>query len=290
MIEYTQQRVMAWIHLTRAHRPIGFYLLLAPVLWALWLAGEGRPTIKNVLIFVIGCFLMRSAGCVMNDYADRQLDGKVARTRNRPLVTAQATPREALWLCAFLLLPALGLVLLTNPLTVALACGGVVLAWLYPWLKRHTHLPQLVLGLAFAWGVLMAYAAELGRVPHQAWLVFVIAALWTMVYDTFYAMADREEDRKAGIRSSAILLGNSDRAVTAMGQVMVLILLVWLGLREGLGIGYQLAVAVGAGMFAYQQYLIRNREPENCLRAFTNNGLFGFVIFAGLFLHYRLAG
>lgn len=280
------RKLRAYAELMRLHRPIGIWLLLWPVLWALWLASAGQPDPKVFVVFVLGTLLTRSAGCAINDYADRNFDGHVSRTRDRPLVTGRVEPREAVALCAGLTLMALGLVLTMNTLTQLMAVVGGVLMVTYPFMKRFFPVPQFYLGAAFTWSVPMAYAAQTNTVPRLAWLLFITGLLWTMVYDTMYAMADREDDRKLGIRSSALLFGDADRTILAGMQFMTLLGL-WLAGRElQLGGWYQLGL-LGATVFAlYQQWLIRNRDPALCFRAFLNNNYFGMVVFIGIVLEF----
>lgn len=268
----------------RFDRPIGTLLLLWPTLWTLWIAGEGRPSLAVVVIFVLGTIVMRAAGCVINDFADRNLDGHVERTRNRPLVRGLVTPKQAIGLFVALVLVAFGLVLLTNELTIKLSLGGLVLAFIYPFMKRYTHLPQIVLGAAFSWAVPMAWAAQTGELPPEVWLIYIANLLWTVVYDTFYGMVDRPDDLKIGIKSTAILFGENDRAITAMLQVMALAALVLVGQRFELDVPYMASLVVVAGLFAYQQYLIKDRKRKDCFRAFLNNNWVGLVIFVGVVL------
>jgi 4-hydroxybenzoate polyprenyltransferase len=274
--------------LMRLDRPIGTFLVLWPTLWALWLAAEGLPDWHLLLIFVGGVFLMRAAGCVINDYADRHIDAHVRRTRERPFATGAVTEKEALILFAVLCLAAFVLVLFTNWLTVALAFVAVALAACYPFAKRHTHLPQVVLGAAFAWSVPMAFAAQTGGLPAELWLIYIAVLLWTVVYDTFYAMVDREDDLKIGVKSTAILFGDDDRAITGLLQASVIFVLVLVGARFGLGFIYFVGVAAAAALFVQQQRLIRHRDRDDCFRAFLNNNYVGMVVFGGILLHYLL--
>jgi 4-hydroxybenzoate polyprenyltransferase len=283
-----RERLPLYLRLIRFDRPIGSFLLLWPTWWGLWLAAEGHPSPGNLLIFTAGVFLMRSAGCVANDYADRHIDGHVERTRERPLASRQVSECEALALGAALALAAFGLVLMTNALTIALSLAGVMLAAGYPFLKRHTHLPQVGLGIAFSWGIPMAFAAERGELPPTLWLLFCAAVLWSVVYDTFYAMVDREDDIAVGVKSTAILFGDADRLVTAALQVLVLLLLWLAGRQFGMGLPYALALLAGAASFAWQQHLIRDRDRARCFRAFLDNNLFGLAIFAGIAADYLL--
>lgn len=282
-------RVQNYAILMRLHRPIGIYLLLWPTLWAIWIAASGYPQIITVIVFVMGVILMRSAGCVINDYADRHIDKHVQRTKQRPITTGQVSPKEALILFSVLCLLAFLLVLLLNTLTVILAFAGLFLAVIYPFMKRYTYFPQAFLGLAFGWAIPMAFAAELGYIPNIAWILFIINILWVIAYDTMYAMIDRADDLKIGVKSTAIFFGTADRIIIASLQVIVLILLLWVGVLLWLNWSYYLAVAMAAALAAYQQWLIRKRIPELCLQAFLNNHWFGLVIFVGLAMSYYVS-
>lgn len=275
--------------LMRLDRPIGIFLLLWPTLWALWLAGAGRPDPHVFLVFVAGVVLMRSAGCVMNDFADRRIDPHVERTRDRPLARGTVAPLEALLLAGALGATAFGLVLTMNRLTVLLSLGGAVLTIAYPFLKRFTHLPQVWLGASFGWSVPMAFAAQTGTVPQLAWLMFVAVVLWAVVYDTMYAMVDRQDDLRLGVRSTAILFGDADRAMIGLLQALVLLALWLIGNRAGLGGWYFGGLGVAAALSLWQQSLIRERRPADCFRAFLNNHYFGMAVFAGILLHYTFA-
>ncbi|QIB65573.1 4-hydroxybenzoate octaprenyltransferase [Kineobactrum salinum] len=279
-------KTVALLQLVRFDKPIGTLLLLWPTLWALWIAADGVPDWPLLLIFVAGTFLMRSAGCIVNDLADRHLDGSVLRTRERPLVTGRASVREARVLFVVLCLLSFGLVLLTNTLTILLSVIGLLLAASYPFMKRYTYWPQLVLGAAFSWAIPMAFAAQLGELPAALWLLYCANLLWTMVFDTQYAMVDREDDIKIGIKSTAILFGEADRAILAVLQLLCLLALALAGLRFELGLYYFLSLVVVALLFGYHQYLTRNREREACFRAFRHNNWVGLVIFLGIALHY----
>jgi 4-hydroxybenzoate polyprenyltransferase len=281
-------RLPLWLRLIRFDRPIGSFLLLWPTWWGLWLAAEGIPSFANLLVFTAGVFLMRSAGCIANDYADRDIDRHVERTRSRPLATGEIGEREALLLGAALALCAFLLVLTTNELTVWLSVAGLGLAAGYPFLKRYTHLPQVGLGVAFSWGIPMAFAAEQDALPPASWLVFCAALVWSVVYDTFYAMVDRDDDRRIGVKSTAILFDEADRPITAALQALTLALLVLAGNKFGLGLPYHVALFAGTVLFAWQQWLIRRREREACFRAFLNNNLFGLLVFAGIAFDYAL--
>lgn len=282
-------RLALYARLVRLDRPIGIYLLLWPTLWALWIAAQGLPPAEILLVFVAGTVLMRSAGCAINDFADRKVDGLVERTRERPLATGALHPAEALLVFALLSLIALALVWQLNRLTLLLSVPAVLLAASYPFAKRYTHLPQAHLGLAFAWGVPMAFAAVRGEVPPVAWGVFAATVLWTIAYDTFYAMVDRDDDRLAGIKSTALLFGRFDRAITAGLQLLTLLLLAGVGWHLGLGWPYGLGWCVAAGLAARQQWQIRHRERAACFRAFLANHWFGMAIFVGLAADYALA-
>jgi 4-hydroxybenzoate polyprenyltransferase len=281
-----RERLPLYWQLTRMHKPIGSLLLLWPALWSLWLAAEGFPRWDLLVIFILGVLLMRSAGCVINDFADREIDLHVKRTKDRPLTTGAVSSREALALFAVLCLTAFGLVLLTNKLTVMLSFGGVALALCYPFMKRYTHLPQVVLGAAFAWSVPMAFAAQRGSLGEDVWLIYTAVVLWTVVYDTFYAMVDRDDDIPLGVKSTAILFGEHDRVMTAILQGLTLYALAMVGARFELGLYYYLGLAAAAGLFGYQQYLIRARERGPCFKAFLNNNWVGCAIFVGIVLHY----
>lgn len=282
------QRLREYVRLTRLDRPIGIYLVMWPMLWALWVAGEGRPNLLVFVVFILGTVLMRSAGCAINDYADRHIDGHVARTRQRPLAAGTIRPREAVMVFAVLSLLAFVLVLLMNPLTIQLSIIGVLLAATYPFTKRYTYLPQAYLGVAFGWAVPMAFAAQLGEVPPAAWLFFIANVFWSLVYDTMYAMADREDDLKIGVKSSAILFGRHDRLIIGLMQGVMFALFVLAGLSFSLGVWYYLGLLAAAGFAAYEQYLIRGRDAQQCFRAFLNNHYLGASIFVGIALHYLL--
>jgi 4-hydroxybenzoate polyprenyltransferase len=276
----------AYARLMRLHRPIGTLLLLWPTLWALWLAAEGLPDLGVLAVFVLGTLLMRSAGCVINDYADRNFDGHVERTRDRPLATGEIEPRRALVLFGVLVLAAGLLVLTQNALTILLAFVAVALAAAYPFMKRHTYLPQVWLGAAFAWSVPMGFAAQTGAVPPLAWLLLSAVVLWVLVYDTQYAMVDREDDLRIGIKSTAILFDDADRPVIAILQGLLLVDLWLVGRQAELGLPYLLGLGVAAALAVYQQWLIRARTPAGCFRAFLNNNWFGLAVFAGIAAGY----
>lgn len=281
-------KVNAYWRLMRFDKPIGIFLLLWPGLWALWLAGQGHPDVGVVIVIVLGTLLMRAAGCVINDYADRDFDPHVERTRLRPIAAGEVSPREALWLFVALCLVALALVLTMNPLTIALAVPGAFLAASYPFMKRYTHLPQAYLGIAFGWAVPMSFAAQLGYIPGLAWELFAATVIWALIYDTMYAMVDRDDDLKIGVKSTAILFGRHDRLIIGLLQLSMLALLADVGRRAGLGLVFGGGLLAGAGLFVYQQWVIRDRERPQCFRAFLNNHWFGAAVFAGIALDYLL--
>jgi 4-hydroxybenzoate polyprenyltransferase len=280
----------AYWRLMRFDRPIGILLLLWPTWWALLLAGGGRPSLRNGLIFTAGVVIMRAAGCVMNDMADRNFDPHVARTRQRPLAAGEVTLRQAVMLFVALMLVAFGLVLLTNALTIKLAFVGAALASTYPFFKRFTHVPQVVLGIAFGWGVPMAFAAETGGVPAVAWAVLAVNTVWSVVYDTLYAMVDREDDLAIGIKSTAILFGRFDILITGLLMGLMILMLLIIGRTSDLAWPWYVGLAVAALLFIRQLYAIRGREREACFQAFLNNNWVGLSIFLGLLGHFAWGG
>ena len=285
------RRVREYALLARLDRPIGTYLLLWPVLWALWVAGSGHPDQKVLVIFVIGVFVMRAAGCIINDIADRNIDPHVKRTRERPLAARRVSPHEAIALFILLGVAALWLVTRFDRFTVELSIVGAVLTVSYPLAKRFFALPQLYLGISFGgWGIPMAFSAQLHGLPRIAWMLFIVAVIWAVVYDTMYAMVDRDDDLKLGVRSTAILFADMDKAMIAMLQAMMLAALALAGRSMHFGAWYFAGVGGAALFFAYQQWLIRRREPAACLRAFLNNNYVGMVIFLGIALQYLYAG
>ncbi len=284
--DFIVDRLRQYWLLMRFHRPIGIFLLLWPTLWALWIAAGGMPDPKILAVFVLGVVLMRAAGCVINDYADRDFDPHVARTRQRPIAAGRVSPGEALTLFGALCLAAFLLVLQLDGLTIALSLVAALLAASYPFMKRYTHLPQAYLGLAFGWAVPMAFAAQTGGVPPVAWWLLLATVLWALAYDTMYAMADREDDLKIGVKSSAILFGRYDRHLIAAIQVLMLGILGWVGRLSGLDGWYGLGLIAAAGLAVYQQWLIRDRRPDRCIRAFLNNHWLGMVVFLGIVLDY----
>lgn len=276
-----------YAELMRINKPIGIFLLLWPTLWAIWLASYGNPNEQVFLIFVVGAVLTRSAGCVINDYADREFDARVQRTKNRPLADKRLEPGEALFVFAGLSLLAIALVLSLDRIVQLLALAGGVMIVSYPFFKRFFVLPQAYLGAAFSWSIPMAYAAQTGSVPRLAWLLVIANVLWTTAYDTMYAMVDREDDLKIGIKSSAILFGDADCAMIGLMQTMTLFALVLIGLDMKLGGWYYAGLGAAALFFVYQQYLIRDREPQACFRAFLNNNYVGLAIFVGTALNFE---
>ena len=284
--QYLADRLTQYWYLMRFHRPIGIFLLLWPALWALWIAGNGSPRPLVVAVFVAGVVIMRAAGCVINDYADRDFDPMVSRTQDRPIAAGKVSPTEALGLFAVLCLVAFCLVLQMNGMTILLSFVGVFLAASYPFMKRYTHLPQLYLGLAFGWAVPMVFAAQTETLPATAWLLYVATILWALGYDTMYAMVDRDDDLQIGVKSTAILFDDNDRLYIAVIQGLVLFTLYLVGRSASLGLVYDIGLLVAAGFAVYQQSLIFDRSRDGCFRAFLNNNWFGAVVFAGIVLHY----
>ena len=285
-MQHYKERALQYAFLMRLHKPIGIFLLLWPTLWALWISGEGHPRLLVFIVFMLGEILMRSAGCVLNDYADREIDLHVARTKDRPIATGNVTPKEALILFAALCIIAFGLVLLMNSLTIMLSIVGVVLAMIYPFMKRFTYLPQVFLGLAFGWAIPMAFAAQTGDVPKIGWLLLIATVLWATAYDTIYAMVDRPDDLQIGVKSTAILFGGADRYMVAGIQAAAIIVLFLIGKQLEMGAFYYSALVIAGGLAFYQQALLRERKAEFYLKAFLNNNWFGAVIFVGIVLHY----
>ncbi|MBI1732710.1 MAG: 4-hydroxybenzoate octaprenyltransferase [Gammaproteobacteria bacterium] len=277
-------RLRLYASLARTDRPIGSLLLLWPTLWALWIAAGGTPGPHLLLVFVLGVFLTRSGGCVLNDYADRELDGSVKRTRDRPLAAGKVSPAEALTLAALFFCAAFLLVLTTNRLTILLAFAGAALAAIYPYMKRVTWVPQFFLGLAFGWGIPMAFAAQTGGVPGVAWLLFMANILWAMIYDTIYSMVDRDDDLRLGVRSTAILFDDADTTIIGIMQIMMLGVLTVVSVNLRLGFYFDLGVVLAGAQFVYHQILIRERDRESCFRAFMRNNWVGLTIFVGVVL------
>ncbi len=281
-------RLYQYARLVRADKPIGAALLLWPMLWALWIVSDGRPDLKVLLVFVVGTFLMRSAGCAINDFADRHIDGSVERSQDRPIVTGAVSPKEAVMVALSLSLVSFLLVLTMNRLTIALSFVGVGLAFLYPFTKRFTHWPQLFLGLAFGWAVPMVSAAQTGSVLPVAWLIYMVAIIWALAYDTIYAMVDRPDDIKLGVKSTAILFADYDVTIVMALQCIVLISVTLLAFNSGAGGLYSAGLVAAAVILFRQWQLIRTRESEPCFKAFMLNNHFGAVLFVGLLLDYVL--
>lgn len=290
-VNYTDlgQKLPHFVALTRLNRPIGIYLLMWPMLWALWFAAKGIPRLDVLLIFIVGTVLTRSAGCAINDYADRNFDAHVDRTRTRPLATGALSANDALLATAVLLGISFLLVLLTNALTIQLSLVAAALAIAYPFAKRYTHWPQIVLGAAFGFAIPMAYAAQTHTVPAQGWWLYLAAILWSVAYDTLYAMADRKDDLKIGIKSTAILFGRYDLLIVGVVQVVVIVMLTIIGWLDGRGIVYFLSLLSAFGFVGYQLWIAREREPARCVQAFLNNNWLGMTVFAGLVLDYAIA-
>ena len=285
-IKLKYDKFKQYLLLIRLNRPIGIFLLLWPTLWGLWIASEGFPNTKILVVFLFGVFLMRSAGCILNDIIDKDFDKFVARTQNRPLASDKLSSIEAFIVAISLIFIAFLLVLTTNTLTVQLSFVAIILAGTYPFLKRHTYLPQFFLGLTFGWSIPMAFAATTNSIPKIAWLLLIANILWAVVYDTIYAMIDREDDLKIGIKSTAILFDDADRFIIGLIQSLVLIALIVIGQQASLNTIYYFSLIIGGCLFLYQLHLIRNRDPKKCMQAFLNNNWFGLVIFIGLSINY----
>jgi 4-hydroxybenzoate polyprenyltransferase len=275
--------------LMRIDKPIGIWLLLWPTMWALWLAGDGHPDQGLFVVFALGVFVMRSAGCVLNDYVDRKIDPYVERTRTRPIASGAVAPLEALILFAALSLIAIGLATMLNQQAQLLAIVAAALTVAYPFIKRFVSIPQFILGAAFGWAVPMAFAAQTGQTPELAWLVFGTAMIWAVIYDTFYAMVDREDDLKVGVKSTAILFGDVDIFVVAGLQLLMLLALVLIGFQAELGLWYYLSVGIAAILMAYHLWLARDRQPAGCFEAFLHNHYIGMIVFIGIVLHYTFS-
>lgn len=280
------EKAKAYWQLMRMDRPIGSFLLFWPMLWSLVLAAEGMPDWDVLLVFTAGVFLMRSAGCVINDFADRHVDGHVKRTQQRPLPAGKVTSKEAVLLFLVLGITSFLLVLTMNSLTIQLSFVGIALAFVYPFMKRYTHLPQLVLGLAFSWAIPMAWAAQTNELPWMVWFLFTINALWTIAYDTQYAMVDRDDDLLIGVKSTAILFGRFDKLIIGLLQLATLAMLLWLGQYYQLGQSFYWSILAAGALFVYQQHLIRHRERELCFKAFLNNNYVGMVLALGLLVAF----
>ncbi|MCF6761108.1 4-hydroxybenzoate octaprenyltransferase [Pseudomonas fragi] len=282
-------RAWDFIQLTRMDKPIGIYLLLWPTLWALWVAAQGVPSLGNLLIFVLGVVLTRAAGCVINDFADRKVDGHVKRTEQRPMASGKISSKEALVFFALLMGVSFLLVLCTNAPTIWLSFGALALAATYPFMKRYTYYPQVVLGAAFSWGIPMAFTAETGSLPAAAWLLYIANLLWTVAYDTYYAMTDREDDLKIGVKSTAILFGDADRVIILSLQGLALGCLLLAGSHFELGGWFHLGLLAAAGCFVWEFWYTRDRDPQRCFKAFLHNHWAGLAIFVGIVLDYALS-
>lgn len=288
-MESFQQKVMPYVQLMRLDRPIGILLLLWPTLSALWIAAEGIPDLDVLIVFTLGVIMMRSAGCVINDYADRDIDGLVARTVNRPLATGILQAKHALITFAALSICAFVLVLFLNKMTILMSLVALFLAATYPFMKRYTYLPQVYLGAAFGWAIPMAFAAQSETLPPVAWLLFLANILWATAYDTFYAMADREDDLLAEIKSTAILFGEDDRFIIGLLQLCFLLVMILIGAQLEMGFVYYLGVMAAFFLFVYQQKITKEKQPAQCLQAFLNNNWVGAALFAGIAIHYGLS-
>lgn len=289
MDEKIKQRIQQYWLLARFDRPIGILILLWPTLWALWIAGDGRPDAFVLFVFISGVVLMRAAGCVINDYADREFDPHVERTKLRPIAAGLVSPKEALILFCVLCLIAFALVLMLNPYTIALSFVGAFLAASYPFMKRYTYLPQAYLGLAFGWAVPMSFAAQTNHIPSVAWVLYLATLLWALVYDTQYAMVDKDDDLKVGVKSTAILFGQWDRHIIAVLQLTVLSLLITVGVMKALLWPYYVGILIAAGLSVYQQKLTYYRKKQDCFKAFLNSNWFGIAVFVGLAMSYLLS-
>ena len=282
----TWSKIKPFWELMRLDKPVGIYLLLWPTFWALWIAAEGIPDFSILIIFIFGVIFMRSAGCVINDYADRNIDGHVARTQDRPLVTGSVTSKQALILFFSLLAVSFILVLFTNTLTVQLSFAGAALAAIYPFMKRHTYLPQVFLGAAFSWTIPMAFAAQADELPRYIWLIYIANLSWTVAYDTMYAMVDRDDDIKVGVKSTAILFADADKVIIGLLQGIAIFCLVLLGSELALNAFYYIGLLVATGLICYQQWLIRARDKAGCFAGFINSHWVGVAVWFGLILAY----
>ncbi|WP_025119590.1 MULTISPECIES: 4-hydroxybenzoate octaprenyltransferase [unclassified Serratia (in: enterobacteria)] len=281
-----QSKWQAYSHLMRIDKPIGTLLLLWPTLWALWLAGGGVPSLSVLLVFALGVFLMRAAGCVVNDYADRAFDGHVKRTAGRPMPSGRVSEKEAKILFVSLVLVSFALVLTLNAMTIWLSLAALALAWVYPFMKRVTNLPQVVLGAAFGWSIPMAYAAVSESLPLSCWLLFLANICWTVAYDTLYAMVDRDDDLKIGIKSTAVLFGRYDKLIVGALQFATLLLMLWVGYLMQLGGAFYWSLLLAGALFVHQQKQVAGRDRDACFRAFLNNNYVGLVLFIGIALSY----
>lgn len=276
----------AYSRLMRIDRPIGSLLLLWPTYWALWIAAQGTPSLHLLIVFTAGVFFMRAAGCVINDFADRHFDGHVERTKHRPLPSGDVTEKEAKILFASLVGLSFLLVLTLNSMTIWLSVAGLALAWVYPFVKRVSNLPQVVLGAAFGWSIPMSFSAVGETLPAVCWLLFLVNIIWSVIYDTQYAMVDRDDDLKIGVKSTAILFGQYDKLIIGLLQLLVVGLLLVIGSLAGLGTLYYISLVLVAGLFIYQQQLMVNRERAPCFKAFMNNNFVGLILFIGIFISY----
>ena len=286
MLNLLIKKAHVYIRLTRLDRPIGTLLLLWPTLWALWIASEGVPSPQLLIIFTLGVLLTRSAGCVINDFADRRIDGHVKRTAARPLATGEANSTEAITLFTLLMLLAFFLVLFTNTMTVLMSLIGVALAFCYPFMKRYTYYPQIVLGAAFGWAIPMAFTAVTESLPLVAWLLYLAKLIWTVAYDTQYAMVDRDDDLKIGVKSTAIRFGEADRLIIGFMQLTVILMMIWIGIMLNMSGWYYAGLAIAASCFVYQQVLTWTRSRDGCFTAFLNNHLAELAVLVGVVLHY----
>ncbi|CDL81739.1 4-hydroxybenzoate octaprenyltransferase [Xenorhabdus szentirmaii DSM 16338] len=285
-VSMTQNKWRAYCRLMRINKPIGALLLLWPTYWALWIAAKGMPSLHVLLVFTVGVFSMRAAGCCINDFADRKFDGYVERTKSRPLPSGDITEKESKILFAALVLISFALVLTLNKMTIALSVVGLALAWIYPFVKRVSHLPQVVLGAAYGWAIPMAFAAVSESLPLECWLLFLANIIWSVIYDTQYAMVDRDDDLKIGVKSTAVLFGRFDKLIIGILQLIMLGILVAIGCMMNLGGMYYWAILLVIALFANQQKLIAKRERTGCFQAFMNNNYVGLVLFAGIFCCY----
>ncbi|MCK5897654.1 MAG: 4-hydroxybenzoate octaprenyltransferase [Methylococcales bacterium] len=283
---YFLDRCQQYWLLMRFDKPIGILILLWPALWALWIASDGQPNLLVLTVICLGVVLTRAAGCVINDYADRDFDPHVERTQQRPIAAGKVSPKEALKLFAVLIGIAFASVLFLNGMTILLSFIAAFLIASYPFTKRYTHLPQAYLGIAFGWAIPMAFAAQINTIPLVAWLMFLAVALWAIIYDTMYAMVDKDDDLKIGVKSTAILFGDRDREIIGALQLIMLTLLIIIGQLQMLGFFYYLGLLATAALFIYQQTLIFHRQKDHCFQAFLNNNYVGMVIFVGLMINF----
>jgi len=284
--QHLLDRIEQYSQLIRLDRPIGIYLLLWPTLWALWIAAEGLPELLVLFVFMTGVFLMRSAGCAINDYADRDIDPHVERTKDRPLAAGRVTAKETLIVFSVLSMTAFALVLLMNSLTIYMSFVGIILAASYPFAKRFHYMPQVHLGAAFGWAAPMAFTAQANEITQVTWLIFMATVLWATAYDTMYAMADRDDDLKIGVKSTAILFGEADKLIVGLLQALLIFDLILIGTSSNLGLFYYIGLCAATGLAIYQQYLIKDRNKQKCIQAFVNNNWFGLCVFAGIFVDY----